>query len=148
VKDTLDIKPLKKRILNICDEKENPSKKKSIQTFSSIGIQCSKLDEDFIMGSEDSQTFDYYWKIMSFKRHVALKNIKKENEELSEIIDQLNTENESLREENKDLLELLDEAKSIKVCWVLLNNCFLYYFFYIYFKDLLNNCDRDCAQSE
>jgi hypothetical protein len=115
VKDTLDIKPFKKRILNICDEKENPSKKKSIQTFSSIGIQCSKLDEDLILGSEDSQTSGYYWKIMAFKRNVALKNIKKENRELSDIIDQLNTENESLREGNKDLLELLDEANSIQV---------------------------------
>jgi hypothetical protein len=105
-------RPQQKRIKEMSDEKENPSKRISIQTFNSIGIQCSKLDEEMLC--EDSQSNDY-WKIMAFKRRNALNNVNNENKDLHEIIEQLNHENETLREENKDLLELLDEANSIKV---------------------------------
>ncbi len=38
------------------EEKENPSKSMSLQTFNSIGIQSSKLEEELLIDGEDSQT--------------------------------------------------------------------------------------------
>jgi hypothetical protein len=112
-KETLvERRPRQKRVLEMCDDKENPSKRISLQLESkSIGVQCSKLDEDFMTGSEDG---NYYWKIMAFKRRVALNEIIKENRQLNTDIDQLNLDNELLRDENKSLLEILEEANTIK----------------------------------
>ena len=111
----MKIKEPQKRAQEKIDEKENPSKKTANQTFQSIGVQCSKLDEDLLMGVEDSQTSNYFWKITALKRREALNDVNKENRGLDADIGRLNGENESIREEIKELLELLDEANSIKV---------------------------------
>jgi arginyl-tRNA synthetase len=108
----LERRPRQKRVLEMCDDKENPSKRISLQLeLKSIGVQCSKLDEDFMTRSEDG---NYYWKIMAFKRRAALNEIIKENRQLNIDIDQLNLDNELLRDENKSLLEILEEANTIK----------------------------------
>ena len=106
-------RPQQKRLKEISDEKENPAKRILLQSTTSIGIQCSKLDEEMLC--EDISQCNYYWKIMAYKRRIAFNKVNEENKELHEMIEQLNQENEILREENKDLLELLGEANSIKV---------------------------------
>jgi|LakMenEpi03Aug12_release.lakeMendotaPanAssembly.Ray.scaffolds.fasta_scaffold2532267_1 hypothetical protein len=62
-KKLLERNSRQKRIIEMCDqEKENPPKSMSFQTFNSIGIQCSKLEEKLLIDGEDSQTSSYYWK--------------------------------------------------------------------------------------
>lgn len=115
MKEPLQRRPKQKRVQEINDEKENPSKRMSLQTFNTIGIQCSKLDEDLVCADNHQLSSDY-WKVMAYKRKMALNNVNQENSELHEIIEKINEENEALREENKELLEMLDEANNIKVC--------------------------------
>jgi len=101
-----------KRVKEINDEKENPAKQIELKSFKSIGVQCSKNDEDMICDETPSND---YWRIVAIKRREALDNVLNENKDLHEIIEQLNEENEHLREENKDLLDLLNEANALKV---------------------------------
>lgn len=93
-------------------ENRNPMKKFHSQKMVSIDIQCTIMDEELVCSTR--QTNDY-WKIMVYKRREALNNVTNENKDLHELIEQLNEENEHLREENKDLLDLFNEANSLKV---------------------------------
>jgi hypothetical protein len=115
MKEILVIKPSKKSLLDVSDEKDNPSNRMSIKTFNSNGIECSKLEENLLIGSEDSQASSHFWRQMAFKSRVALKNVDIEKRQLKDHIHQLNEENKSLRENKEILLILLDHANAVKV---------------------------------
>ena len=112
--ELLERRPAQNGIKEMCDDKENPSKRISLQTFNSIGIQCSKLDEDLLTGSNDSKSSSYYWKLMAFKRRAALKETEEQNRKLDKDIDKLNEENILIREEIQCIREILEESDSFK----------------------------------
>jgi hypothetical protein len=80
--------------------------------LNSIGIQCSKSDEEILTSNKSSSD---YWHSMILKRKTALADTIAENSRLHDCIDLMSHENESLREECKELLEMVDELNLIKV---------------------------------